>query len=651
MLQKLSSIKKTSWGKHTRKLLCTLVLTGLITIPFPFIYDLQWICPVSALMIMEDESMNADTLIIDENMNYTVANIERFQEYRIEEDIRMKENATLFLSNINGSISITGDIIIEKNATISLSGIYGTISVRADIIVEKDASLLLMGKKVRMTPPFGFQISGNILLEENSTFTLHSIPIVFNQRKNYEYTIIANNSKVHLMDTVIVSLRMFNLTFYQYSRVTINALKKVTGFRTPALKFMDDSHGEISDIELEYRSGFIEAYNSSSITLINVKPESGIKLYQSATIHVNVSGSVTSPIPVIQAFDTSNLHVHGAIAKSLEAHNSSEVTIVDSKIDIVKAFDNSKISMHETKITNVLQAYASSNIAMNNSNSEWISYFFGNSTAKILGSEFSILSVSEYAKINTHEAKIALLELSENAVLNVSNSEISSVLIEYNSVSGAIQNLRPKFYEHWNLKLESQNITQKDGYAPEILFENTQIHKGISFRFNGQSDVTINNSEIENLHVTGSSSVQLLGNSTIDSYTIQETAKIHTTSIHINIIDIHGKSLSGTDVTLLLNDTVIEHGITNTDGSVSFTNNYLVDKYIVIAKWNNYSTQESVELLGKPITITLSLPAPWWQTYWYVILITAAVVALFLVVVVWKKTKARFQRPLPKSTP
>ena len=636
MLQKLFSKNKTSWRKHAKKLLYTLFLIGVVTIPLSFIHD--------SLLISSVSASSTDTLIIDENMNYTITDIERFQKVIIKKDIRMKENATFFLDNINGSILITGNILVEKNATISLNTIHGTMSVKGDIIVENDASLFLIGKRVRMAPPFGFQISGNILLEENSAFTLKSVPIEFDQKKNYEYGISANNSRVYLMDTVIISRRIFNLTFYQNSLVTINALTEVSGFRTPTLKFMDNSRGEISEVKLEYRSGYIEAYDSSSITLINVNPKSGIKLYHSATIHVNMSGSTMYPIPMMQAFDTSNLHVHSSKAKLLEARESTDVTIVDSEINIVNAFDNSKISMYETEIETALQACASSNIIMNNSNSELVTYFFGNSTAKIIDSELSMVNIFDYAKISTHETKIELLELSENAVLNASNSEIGSILLEFSSVSSTIQNLRPKFFDHWNLKLESQVITQNDGYAPEILFDNTEIQKGISFRFNGQSNVTIDNSEIEHLHVTGSSSVQLSGNSTIGTYTIEETARIHITYIHINVVDTHGKALSGTDVTLLLNDTVIEHGITNADGSVSFTHNYLVNEYIVIAKWNNHSTQESVALLGKDITITLSLPASWWQTYWYAIFITAALIVLFLVTLIWKQKKV-WRRP------
>lgn len=635
MLQKLVSINKTSWRIHTRMLLCTLFLTGLITIPLSLIHDMKWISPVSATLIM-----NSDELIIDENMNHTIANIERFQEYTLEKDIRMKENATLFIGNINGSILIKGDIIVERNATISLVKIRGSISVRADIIVEKDSSLFLVGDNVRKDPPFGFQISGNIVLKENSAFMLNSVPIEFNQKKDYEFAMIANNSEVHLMDTVIVSRRMFNITFYQNSFGTINALRKVVGFRTPTLRFMDSSLGEISDIELEARSGHIEAYDSSSITLTNSKLISGIKLYQSATIHLNMSGSTTNPIPTIQVFDTSNLHVYDSKVELLVSYNFSEVNTVNSVIQVANAFDDSKMNMHETKIANALLAYESSSIVMNSSRSELISYFYGNSTAKILGSELSMLSFFDYAKTNTHETKIALLKLSENVVLNASNSEIGSMSVEYNSVRTTIRNLTPKFFEYWILKLEPQNITQNDGYAPEIQIENTQIF-GIGFRFNGQSDALIDNSEIENLHVTDSSNVQLLGNSTIDSYTIEEPAKIQITGIHIDVINPQGKGLSGTNVTLLLDDTTIEHGITNTDGLVSFTDNYLVDSYTVIAEWNTHSTQESVELLGKPITITLSLPIPWWQNNWYVILIPAVLIVLFLVVLIRRQTKAK----------
>jgi len=161
-----------------------------------------------------------------------------------------------------------------------------------------------------------------------------------------------------------------------------------------------------------------------------------------------------------------------------------------------------------------------------------------------------------------------------------------------------------------------------------------QIPQNLSLQLSGTSNVTIVNANIKHIGASDNTVIKLRSSS-METYEVKANSTIYRYwHITMHIRDPQKAPVVGASVKIIdSNGTIITSGVTDTDGS------FRLDKILETAVIDSAGVQRSLilevlkddyfvrrftaEFTSGNITIELPIPTPWWQQYWYLLVILA----------------------------
>ncbi len=174
---------------------------------------------------------------------------------------------------------------------------------------------------------------------------------------------------------------------------------------------------------------------------------------------------------------------------TLEACDSSRMSILNSTIKELSCQDNSVVNVSNSEINVVCKAWANSSVNLSN-------------------------------------CKIASLKLYESSTVTISDSSIGTWLeIQPSSVNCSIVDLAKGFTSFWNYLLNCSVVMGAEGYAPNLTVRDTTISNWY-FIFRGSSNATIYNSSLVYLDCTGLATVDVM-NSNIQGIYAYQTSNMN----------------------------------------------------------------------------------------------------------------------------
>jgi len=147
--------------------------------------------------------------------------------------------------------------------------------------------------------------------------------------------------------------------------------------------------------------------------------------------------------------------------------------------------------------------------------------FFGNSSASIdnliLESmtlvlyDSSVLSISDsslsggihsygYSTGNVFNSSMDYIEPLDNSNVNISDSTVTSILTHIDSTNCSVAGLKQGYVNYWNFRQNCSVKVAPSGSAPNLTVIDTQIN-AIGFSISGYSNVTIDNSDLNQIYV------------------------------------------------------------------------------------------------------------------------------------------------------
>ena len=571
---------------------------------------------------------------------------------------------------LTGRFDIEGDIVVRGNATLILEDVtVNFIGTRRELRLERPSNgnprLLATSATITSTRSFWIRFYGNSFatVSESSlegfigTYDSSVVSILDSaieetmQARGSSVVTVSGGSveaRVDSFDSARVSIRSVSI-IYQLNAYDSSILSVSDSSVMEKLYAFDSSTVSLDSVTINYQriigveSG-LSSYNSSRVTISKSKVE-WLRTFDSSTVLIF---GTTLRDNGMRCYDSSVVFISSAtiIGVDLIAYDFSFINIVNSFITNVwegrgtclDAYGSSRVWMSNTKMMGSLSARDSSDVHIENSKEVWLLSASDSSVVSVYNSNVTLLRTHDSSVTSILESSIKLLRAYDSSAVDVSRSTVEELFIHFGSVNFSIAGLAPGSFKEWNFWLESSMVVAPSGYAPDVTLENTQIQRGWGFSLFGSSNVTISDSTLEYLGLSGSSVVQLI-NSIVAYPYIESEAKVYVQWY----LDVH--VLSGANVTVLYSDvypdgTVADYKWNVTNGLARFalvekmmnvSGTYLFGSYTVKAVSNGYSDQQSLKMTGNR-SVTMTPPLPLWQEYWYVIIAFVAVAATLAIV-------------------
>jgi len=416
----------------------------------------------------------------------------------------------------------------------------------------------------------------------------------------------------------------------------------------------------------------IEATDNSYVSLSSLTLAESAYGATDASISDNATFAVQNGATVtgwILAFDNSRVIFNGSGRTFAEGspgvvcRNSSSVLILNSILKplsipvLVSLFDSSELSMVNSTISggivsffNDTSAYISGS-TLDGSGSGLQIALQDNTNITMVGSTIRAdsLDMSDNASLSLEDSNVWLINCLDSSQVSVGNSSIVSELSAYNSakvrvfdstliefsltepnVTGSVSGLT-SFIKNSTLALSGSTLN--------VSLLNTKVNVG--FSFSGNSNVTISNSTLSNLSLSGSSIVTLYNASVSASpYVLGDSRVFAYSSLKVRCVDYFGNPLTGSVVTIGGLSGTPPTGITDKNGLASFvvfsefdnaTARFPVGTLTVKGSFGGVSASEDLSASSMGKQVTLSLPLPAWTGYILPLVILVVIVALLIV--------------------
>jgi hypothetical protein len=376
------------------------------------------------------------------------------------------------------------------------------------------------------------------------------------------------------------------------------------------------------------------AYDSSSISVFNTTMQDAVvNAYNSSIISLaKLTMRGTAVAPTIVAYQASKITIVNSEIRDISTvgvYGTAEITIQGSKLRELGILDQAKATVSNSQLSGLSHISGSASASFSNSEIE-ILQSSDSSSLSISNSEIQELESYDTSQASVSGSNVTLLRSSDSSTVTITDSMVREVFLYFRSINASISNLNPSVFESWD-SLDVALIGV-GGYAPNVTLTRTTVQLGWGFWFFGSSNVTINDSTIESIGVSDTSTVWLT-NSTLISDPSAMTDGLVYVYWYLNVY-----SVAGADISVWYpNGTLTKSEVADTDGLARFT---LLEKtvgssgadsvgnYKVVATWNGASTETTMELTSSK-KLMFTSPVPWWQEFWYLIVLVAiAIVAI-----------------------
>ena len=216
-------------------------------------------------------------------------------------------------------------------------------------------------------------IEQDVEIQSNATLFLKNAKL---NVKKYSVKITFNNSRLQAINLTLASPYYFDIRFYGNSSAFAN---KLTIRKRGRLHVYDSS--ELTILTLEIKEGSVAAYDSSTVSISSGDIDGSVAAYDSSTVSISSGDRVGR----VAAYDSSTVSIsHIDVIPKLEVRNSSVVSISHSSImENLYAFDSSTVALSSVTIKyksslgveSGLNSYGSSRVTISKSKVEWLRVF------------------------------------------------------------------------------------------------------------------------------------------------------------------------------------------------------------------------------------------------------------------------------------
>ncbi len=585
--------------------------------------------------------------------------------------------------NPTPTLTIEGDLVItgtERSFEKEVVEVHGNIRVESGGTISLKNATLKIVQTRRMQYNMTF-LSSNLKATDNSMLTSNYGFFAYFRSdssltaSSFDASHCSMNftgrTRVSMTDSKLTYIRAYDSAVITLENSRIKPSTIELSKTTPALEAHGSSILSLSRTELReaffYDNSFgsfsyakigvfliapvslpVRLYNSSRLTVENSEEKWVMETYHfsSALIrNTTLWSAKTQHSSLISIWDTT-------IKKGITSYDSSNVFLFNSKIQIptgfeqyLVAYDSSKVSLFSTTIKGLLSAHDTSIITADGSTIEWLTargssklklskctfpsmYFNDFSQASISKSKIGLLHTYDWSRVSILDPNATELHVRDSSIVSIKGirgANIKQLNIYCKNTKGAFNGLKPDTYNQWNSLTDASIVVDSGGSAPNITLDTVKISDGWSLFFSGSTNVSITDSKITHLRVSGTTTAHLL-NTNISSYDISSKAKIHV----YWYLKVHAAGDATVKVSYY-NGTAQESKTTDGNGLASFivlektidnSGTYATEDYLVDVTSPEYSQSQWVTI-NRNMELVLTAPVPWWQQYWYLILLAA----------------------------
>lgn len=376
-----------------------------------------------------------------------------------------------------------------------------------------------------------------------------------------------------------------------------------------------------------------KAYDFSSISIYNTTlQDAKVNAYNSSI--VTLTKSIMKGIsvdPTIIAYESAQVTIIDSVIQGIStvaAYDATEVTLQNSKLRELGVFDESQATVSDSQLSGL--SFVSGSASASFSDSE-LAMVQTSDSSSISVSNSGIEELKSYAasQIVISDSNVTLLRSSDSSSVTATDCAVKEVFIYFRSINADFSNLNPGILESW----DSLDVAEMGagGYAPRVTLARTTVQLGWGFWFFGASNVTITDSTLESIGVSGTSTVGLMNSTLISDPSVMSGGNLYV-SWYLNVYSVAGASVS----VYYANGTLAQTTTAGADGVARFT---LVERtvdslgtndvgnYKVVTTSNGVSSEMIADLTSSQ-KLMFSSPVPWWQEFWYVIALVAVAVVI-----------------------
>ena len=605
----------------------------------------------------------------------------RFDSTRIimNRSITVQENGTLFL---NRTILIFNQTGIGYNMTFRnpVNGQPKLLSFDSNI--TSSVQIYMNGASATITN-----------MASPSTFTLTNSFINVSGVKTDLFRILAeNSSQVYLNN---MRIEVDNLRVTNSSATLSNA--KVTIFFAEINANANFSGSTVGQSLVLATNASARADNSTltGVTVTNAtayitkSTVAGLKAYGNANLTLeNCSAQWGTAISTVRVYDETQIFIYKSEFLNFASYNSSEAVLEKVRsvgsASFVRTYGQSKLKVNNSEQIEYFYLNGNSTVSITNTTSrnilawensnvslskvivrEDLSIFdnvfsrftqirsyqrfaiSGYATTLISNSNLTIVDTWDASDFSVSNSSITSLTIAAFSNVEIVNSLINELKLQARSIKGNFSGFSSTSIGYWNImQNNSLQLNPPGAVMPNLTLRNTQIPRYFSLEFSGTSDIHITNAKLYYVGAFDNTVIRML-NSTMETYDAEGlNAKIYSHLYFTFLVTNPQKvPIAGATIKIIdSNGAILDSGTTDVNGVFKsekllegsiISNGKTVERSLIIeASKDNYFTRRlTAEYTGADTTLELPIPLPWWQEYWYLIVVYV-VLAIFVVSIV-----------------
>jgi hypothetical protein len=395
----------------------------------------------------------------------------------------------------------------------------------------------------------------------------------------------------------------------------------------------------------------VTAYNETNISVSNSEMIT-FALYNTSTAMLS-KVRVVSPRSFVFIGGRSKANISDSEIAYFTASENATVSIANSTLSQTIVRKNSFIFMSKVILLEWLRTYDNTVTSITKARMYQVLDTSGSSNTSISDSDLNMVSTYDSSLLSVNASSITLLHLADSSNVTISDSQVSELQIEARSIIGSFKGFNQASLTYWNLVQNNTiQLHPSDSYIPDLTLRNMQSPRNLSLTLYGASNVTILNTRLKHIGTIGNSIVRL-ENSSMETYEIKGGSKIYTYwYMAIHVLNSQKAPVVGANVAIIHpNGTIVDSGITNPDGQ--FVSNKLLEASVLnatgaqrslileVLKDDYFARRFAAEFTSENIAIELPIPAPWWQQYWYALVILIALVAVVASIVAFRRFRKK----------
>jgi len=578
-----------------------------------------------------------------------------------------------------GGITLTGDTVMEI--------VNETKIVEGDIIIRGNATLYVYNStltlsmdrnydyEIRLENPFnGYPrliiVDSNISSVNNKKFEINvydgfvnfsSVKTVddFSKQFSFQYSyydfLVHGNSNVSLLNSPLKKISAFDSSMVNISYCNVKGL-----YSYGRAKIYCSKVTMLNDVHAEDES-FI--FISSPPGTSSSTKEADIYAKGNSTVYISSTSITigTSPSARIETFGYGNLTIVDCSISThyrdvqIKTHGNSVLLLknVIARKCVLSFYDNSTIKILKASSLNEVRVYAynSSQLLIDSGSLvDWLLQAEDASIISIKDSNVTLLRGVDFSNISAYNSVIGVFQIRDFCNSIFVNSIIKQVSLEFISVNFTLSGISSGFFAY------------KDFDIPGVRFNfalnNSEIGTGWSLLMHGLSNVTIFDSSLWFIGVSGNSHVEVFNSTVYSVPSASEFASIHFVSyLTVHVVDGFGNPVQGANVTLSCEDVVLAREFSDEKGVASFvlerwfnaSGAFPSSPFNVTVSWEDSHMSKLVDLgyeewmLGSFVS-SVALPLPFW--YWLLVYlgVVVAVCVVIALVFLWLKKKEKKEK-------